>query len=150
MRGGAPLSWIRPLDTSGNAQGVNGEHLIGTYRGHFEHWNLSYLRPGYTARYVSKKKMAQRRREGWKVATPEDARQYEGELTLGGTIESENLILMVAPTDEVEARHTLRREQARQADKAATSKFLDSHATGERSEDGQPIRFQTADHGSAT
>lgn len=150
MRGGQPLDWLKPLDTTGNTVSLSGEHLIGTWRGHFSHWNLSYLKPGHTARYVSKRKKAQRIREGWKVATPEDARQYEGELSLSGTIESENLILMTAPTALVEERANLRREQARQADKAATDKFLGSRAAGEESTDGRPIRFQTSDHGSAS
>jgi hypothetical protein len=150
MRGGLPLSWIRPLDPTGNAVGASGEHLIGTYRGHFESWNLTYLRPGYTARYVHKKKVAQRKREGWKVATPEDARQYEGELSASGAIESENLILLVAPIALIEERAKLRREQSRQADKAATDKFLTDRVQGEaEASDGRPIRFQTSDHGSA-
>lgn len=150
MRGGAPLSWIKPLDPTGNARGANGEHLIGTYRGHFEHWNLSYLRGGLTPRYVHKKKVAQRKREGWWIATPDDARQYEGDLSASGTIESENLILMVAPIDLIEERRALRRQQARDADKAATAKFLDGKVQGEESTDGRPIRFQTSDHGSAS
>ena len=146
MRGGVPLSWVKPLTASGNLH----EHVIGTYRGNFEHWNLSFLRPGLTPHYVHKKKVAARKREGWKIATPDDARQYEGgELSLSGAIETENLVLMVAPTAEVEARRQLRREQARQADKAATSKFLDGGSASEGSTDGRPIRFQTADHGSA-
>ena len=64
MRGGAPARWMKPLLPTGEREvGVR-----GTYAGHFEHWNLTNLRPGFVPRYVHKKKVPARQRLGYVVA----------------------------------------------------------------------------------
>jgi len=146
VRGGAPSDWIRPLDPDGQRSA----HIVGTYTGHYEHWNLRGLRPGFTARYVSKRLVSQRARLGWRKATEADAQMGEMPYGLpqqmGSDITTAETVLMICPIDVYAARHKARIERDNQlvrGDFTRRSHPLESQYARE----GRPTRFSLPDHG---
>lgn len=146
MRGGGVLDWIRPL----SPQGTRAPGVLGCYRAGFEHWNLRNPKPGYTFRYVHKKKVASRRYQGYVIAKAEHA-ELAGDLPMGGPtgisdalLETENMILMAAPTERV--ADNIANLQART--KSAVEGNVHNYLANERGSEGvygnnskRPIRF---------
>lgn len=149
MRGGAPLTWLKPL----TPEGTRAPGIMGCYRGHFEHWNFESVRPGYVIRGVHKKRVQSRQRQGWKIATLEDARPFGGvpeglQTGLGGAaLETENLVFMIAPVEVAQKRldHlSAMNKQWTSRDNPGTTQYLNRTAGGEdvyRSHESRPIRF---------
>lgn len=145
MRGGAPLHWLKPLLPDGTREvGVK-----GTYSGQFEHWNIEGLRPGFVPRYVSKRKYASRLRRGYVVAKPEDCKPFGGIPTAhqtgtGSAMETENLILMLAPIEVVEREQAALAEKNRQWTNTPSSDYI-GRGTSEEARYSEvskrPIRF---------
>jgi hypothetical protein len=146
MKGGAPLEWVKPLNPDGQTE----PGVIGTYRRHFSHWNLRNLKPGFTARYVSKKKVDMKRSEGWKVATRDDAQMgmepFGSYGSMGSALTTRDTVLMIAPISHVAKDTEERLQRDRQI---LTSTFQQRQSGQEQSYErpGRPLRYQTSEHG---
>jgi hypothetical protein len=146
MRGGAPIRWVKPLNADGNLE----EGFTGCYRGNFEHWNVKLKVPGFVTRVVNKRNVARRKRMGWIVATPEYVESLGGEEIerrrfSNAVIETENMVMMLAPIKVVEANQADIKRRSDASLAHPTAEFINrgttSEATFSQQANGRPIRF---------
>lgn len=150
MQGGGNLEWVRPL----TPQGTRAHGVLGCYRGGWEHWNLKWLKPGFTARMVAKKNVAKRRYQGYVVATKEHA-QLAGDIPFTGPggisdalLETADMILMVAPIPRIAETIRQQQEQTKAAVEGNVYNYLSTARGGETPYQGKrPIRFDEGTEG---